>query len=61
MDATLKGIPLNKQKLEQVFNEIFSINIEDGVSFELVSIKDIRLEDQYGGYRLNILYSLLGL
>ena len=58
MDATLKGIPLNKQKLEDVFNDIFSINIEDGVSFELVSIKDIRLEDQYGGYRLNILSKL---
>lgn len=58
MDATLKGIPLNKQKLEEIFNDIFSINIEDGVSFELVSIKDIRLEDQYGGYRLNILSKL---
>lgn len=58
MDATLKGIPLNKQKLEEVFNNIFSIDIEDGVSFELVSIKDIRLEDQYGGYRLNILSQL---
>jgi len=58
MDATLKGIPLNKQKLEDVFNDIFSINIEDGVSFELVSIKDIRLEEQYGGYRLNILSKL---
>ena len=58
MDATLKGIPLNKQKLEEVFNDIFSIDIEDGVSFELVSIKDIRLEDQYGGYRLNILSKL---
>ena len=58
MDATLKGIPLNKQKLEEVFNDIFSIEIEDGVSFELVSIKDIRLEDQYGGYRLNVLSKL---
>lgn len=58
MDATLKGIPLNKQKLEEVFNDIFSIDIEDGVSFELISIKDIRLEDQYGGYRLNILSQL---
>ena len=58
MDATLKGIPLNKQKLEEVFNDIFNINIDDGVSFELISIKDIRLEDEYGGYRLNILSQL---
>lgn len=58
MDATLKGIPLNKETLEEVFNNIFSICLEDGVSFELISIKDIRLEDQYGGYRLNILSKL---
>lgn len=48
MDATLKGIPLNKETLEGVFNNIFSIHIEDGASFGLISIKDIRLEDQYG-------------
>ena len=58
MDATLKGIPLNKQKVEEVFNDIFSVEEEDGVLFELVSIKDIRLEDNYGGYRLNILSKL---
>lgn len=58
MDATLKGIPLNKEKLEEVFNDIFSIDVEDGISFELISIKDIRLEEQYGGYRLNILSQL---
>lgn len=58
MDATLKGIPLNKEKLEEVFNDIFSIDVEDGISFELISIKDIRLEEQYGEYRLNILSQL---
>jgi len=58
MDATLKGIPLNKLVLEEVFNKIFSINLNDGVSFELDSIKDIRLESQYGGYRLNVLSKL---
>ena len=46
MDATLKGIPLNKQKVEEVFNDIFSVEVEDGVLYELVSIKDIRLENQ---------------
>ena len=58
MDATLKGIALDKSKLEEVFNKIFKIDIDDGVDFKLVSIKDIRLEDQYGGYRLNVLSKL---
>lgn len=58
MDATLKGIPLTKNDVEKVFNEILNINIEDGVLFQIISIKDIRLEDEYGGFRLNILSRL---
>lgn len=58
MDTTLKGIPLTKEKLEVMFNEILNIKIDDGVSFTLINIKDIRLEDEYGGFRLNILASL---
>lgn len=58
MDATLKGIPLKKEDVEKVFKEILSINTNDGVSFEITSIKDIRLEDEYGGYRLTILSRL---
>lgn len=58
MDATLKGIPLNKQRIRKIFNDIFNININDDVSFEIISISDIRLESQYGGYRLNILSKL---
>ena len=58
MDTTLKGIPLTKEKLEVMFNEILNIKIDDGVSFSLINIKDIWLEDEYGGFRLNILASL---
>ena len=58
MDATIKGIPLNKDAISKIFNEIFSINLDDGVSFDLISIKDIILEDKYGGFRLNILSKL---
>ena len=58
MDVTLKGIPLTKNDIERVFNEILNIDVDDGVSFKIISIKDIRLEDEYGGFRLNILSKL---
>ena len=58
MDATVKGIPLSKNIIKEIFKEIFSIDLDDGVTFELISIKDIRLEDKYGGFRLNILSKL---
>lgn len=58
MDTTLKGIPLTKEIIEKIFNEILNIDLNDGVSFEIIGIKDIRLEDEYGGFRINILSKL---
>lgn len=58
MDMTLKGIPLNKEIISNIFRKIFEIDINDGVSFEIISVKDIRKEDIYGRFRLNILSKL---
>ena len=54
IDATLKSIPLNEESIRNIFEEILSINIEDGFIFKIKSIRDIRLEDEYGGYRINV-------
>ena len=54
IDATLKSIALNEETIRNIFEEILSINIDDGVSFKIENIKDIRLEDEYGGYRINV-------
>lgn len=54
IDATLKGLPLTIEMVEEIFKEILSVDIKDNVFFELVSIKDIRITDEYGGFRLNI-------
>ena len=58
MDATLKGIPVSEETIVKIFNEVLSIKLDDGVQFEIVNIKDIRLEDDYSGFKLNILASL---
>ncbi len=58
MDATIKGISLNKKTILKMFNEIINLDLNDGVTFELIGIKDIRLEDKYGGFKLNILSKL---
>lgn len=54
LDATLKGMPLNIDSIRNIFEEILSISIDDNICFEIVSIKDIRLEDEYGGFRINV-------
>ena len=55
MDASLKEIPIEIDKIEEIFNEIFNINIDDNVSFKIIGIKKIRIDNPYGGYRLNVL------
>ena len=54
IDTTLKSLPLNIDIIKSIFDEILSINIGDNVSLEIVNIKEIRLEDEYGGFRINV-------
>lgn len=55
MDASLKSIPLNKENIYNIFNEILNIELNDNINFEILDIKDIRSEDEYGGFRINVL------
>ena len=54
IDTTLKSLPLNIDTIRNIFEEILSIDIQDNVNFEIVNIKDIRLEDEYGGFKINV-------
>lgn len=55
MDATIKSLPLTRENVEEIINEVLNIDTEDEITFEVVDIKDIREEDEYGGFKINIL------
>ena len=55
MDATITGIDVSKEKMLKVLNEILSINLKDGVKFDVVDITDIRDDDEYGGNKYHII------
>ncbi len=55
MDTMIKGIPLDARKIEKVINEIINIDCEDGISYSLKKLSEIRLNDKYGGIRVNLL------
>ena len=61
MDATIKGLPLDEKTILKVIEEIIHIDINDGIDMEIVSIKDIRTEEKYSGYKVNILAGFDGL
>lgn len=58
MDTMIKGIEINKNKLNNILNEIFKIDTGDNILFEIISFRKIREEDLYGGYRVSIRASL---
>lgn len=58
MDISIKGIDVTKEKMIQVLNEILSIDLKDNVKFEIVTITDIREEDEYGGNKYHLVGKL---
>lgn len=55
MDATLKGLNLNKEEVSKIIGNLINIDIDDGVRFEIFSIKNIRLEKKYPGFKIHLL------
>lgn len=54
MDTMLRGLEFEKEKLRAVLEEILSIDANDGITFEILGIEEVRIEDYYGGLRFKI-------
>ena len=54
LDTTIKGLPLNKSTITKVITEIININLKDNITFEIENIKDIREEELYSGFEVNL-------
>ena len=54
LDTTIKGLSLNKSTITKVITEIINIDLKDNITFEIENIKDIREEDLYSGYNVNL-------
>ena len=55
MDATIKGYPVKEDSIRKTIEEILGIPIEDGITFRLQSIHEIREDDEYSGYRASLI------
>ena len=45
MDATIKGLPVTKETISQMFIDVCKIHIDDDISFTFNGIDDIREDD----------------
>lgn len=55
IDATIIGIDISKTEMVKILNEILNIDLNDGTTFNIVNITDIREESEYGGNKYNII------
>lgn len=54
LDTTIKGFDLTISNLQEIFERICSVKIEDDVTFEMYNICEIREDDEYPGYRVHL-------
>ena len=54
LDATIKGINVNVEEVENLIACIITVPIEDGVKFHLKSISEIMEEAEYPGIRVSM-------
>lgn len=52
MDTTIKGLPLTKDNITNIMDEICNIEIDDNVKLKINKVELIREDDDYGGYRI---------
>ena len=55
MDTTLRNFPLSEDVLVDILSEICSVHLGDEITFTLESIKPIREDDVYGGFRASFM------
>ena len=52
MDTTIKGLPLTKDNITNIMDEICNIEIDDNVTLKINKVELIREDDDYGVYRI---------
>lgn len=52
IDTTVKALPLNEQDARKIIEEICEIQIEDGVTYRITSVKEIMEDFDYPGIRM---------
>lgn len=61
IDTTVKALPLNEEDARRIIEEICKIEIDDGISFRITSVKEIMEDFDYPGIRMMLEAMLEGL
>ena len=54
LDTTIKDLSLDRETITKAIKEIINIDLDDNIKLEIENIKDIREEDLYQGFEVNL-------
>lgn len=54
IDTTVKGLPVTKETIEKILNEILSIDLDDHVTFNIKNVNSIHDVSDYDDFRVSI-------
>ena len=54
LDTTIKDLSLDREIITKAIKEIINIDLDDNIKLEIENIKDIREEDLYQGFEVNL-------
>lgn len=58
IDTLIRNIAFTKKNLIKMVNEIINIDVQDNVKFIIEKTEPIRGEEEYGGLRITIIFTL---
>lgn len=54
IDTTVRGLPVTKDDMTQIINEICAVNLDDNIAFKIKSASEIMDEAEYSGLRFSM-------
>jgi len=58
IDFLIRKFSLTEENIKQRFEKIFQSGNDNGITYEIQKIEEIRKEDEYGGFRITVLCRL---
>ena len=54
METTVRGLPMEKEEISDIIQEILALDVEDGFEFQFQGMEPIREDDAYNNFRVHI-------
>lgn len=54
MDTTVRGLPMEKEQITNIVQNILSLDVNDGIQFHFQRIEPIREDDAYNNFRIHL-------